>query len=609
MPETLQPTEVLSDRVQLTDLPELTDLLLTSQKIRLVIQGFSMYPALRPRDVVEVAPIAKGRVEVGDIVAFQKEKKLICHRLIEIFEEDSRRWLRTQGDAMASADSPLCPEEVLGRVVSIERRGKTWEPSGEISKPSLGDRIFFTLNRCAVSLRNCLASLQSFRSFRFLYRTLLRRNVSYAIGLPTHSHPRPRFWHYRPQGKEEELREGNSFRFLAKVGKDAVGSLEIRLCNEEERRFWSISHLFVRTRYRGCGVATTLMKSSFQLLRRREDASVLKVEVASHNHPAVSFFKKLGFSAISREGAILFQKELPCSFHMLNPGKEYLIQNAARQLLFEQALFEIDTAFKEKEIEYLVLKGMARAYLIYPDPAARSMVDVDLYLHAEDIPRAIAGLKDLGYQMHEEEFKEELLAFSGEFAFYKTRGPLIELHSGLEQYERLKGIVTIDEKALWDRTASYQISGKTFKTLCPEHQLLSLSIHLGLVHRFEGLKWFLDIDRLLIAYGKTLYWEELLQTAKRWKVERVVAEVLLTTQELFNTPMPSLSFKKRPSFLRKAAFQWCLLDRPQDQIRVLWRIFYPSREWLIYRYRLQNRKKVFCYRLLHPFLVVSGKTR
>ncbi len=301
MSELSPPIGVLSDRLQLTDVPEIIDLLLASKKVQFVIKGRSMYPTLRTGDLVDVDPTEKETLETGDIVVFQKERELICHRLVEIHEKVSPHPLLTQGDATTHPDPPLSQQEILGKVISIERKGKKWIPPREIPKPSLGDTLIFSLKPNITRLRYLLLYLQSFHTFRLLYRLVFKPNVSYLIGLPTTSRPHPKFWRYlsyssevQKEGMKDPVR-GMRYRFLAKVGEGIVGSLEIKASQDEDLSHWSISHLFVRTRYRGCGIATTLLRLGFQMLRRQE-ASLLEVEVASQNRPGHSLFRRLGFS-------------------------------------------------------------------------------------------------------------------------------------------------------------------------------------------------------------------------------------------------------------------------------------------------------------------------
>lgn len=615
MPKFLHPTEVLSDQPQPADNPELLDLLLRSERFHLKIEGFSMYPSLRKGDLVEVTPLSRKGPRLGDIVVFQREDRFVCHRLVEIFDKEGKKWARTKGDAARGLDRPISFTEILGGISRIERNGRSWTPSTIPQKATVKESfLFFMKKQLGDHIRAVLRTLflhsQSYRPFRLVYRSSIHPKLIHSIAISTSSVP-----------------DLNAYRFFAKRKNWVIGSLEIKSTKEAE---WELSHLFVRPRCRGQGIATTLLKKGFQTLRRRE-IRVLKVKVNPQNRPALALFRNLDF-APSPEEPTLLQREFPFPMKYLDKEKELqpffydsfstclsldrierlkgsFIQSGAQQLFFEQALFEIGEVFGKKGIPFLVQKGMALAYLLYPDPATRPMVDIDLYLRKRDILRGAACLKELGYEMGRPDFTEELLTFGGELSFYRKKGPLVELHWHLEQYERLKGIITIDERALWEKAIPYEISGKKFYTFCPEHQLLSLAIHLGLVHRFQGLKWFLDIDRWVLTFGGDVQWEEIFQTAKDWGIKRLLCQVLLETERLFNTPLPPLSARRRPSFLKSTAFQWLLLDRPQDSLRVLLRMAFPSREWLIYRYRLEKRERVFCFRLLHPFLLLLGKTR
>ncbi|MBI4436449.1 MAG: signal peptidase I [Candidatus Omnitrophica bacterium] len=631
MVETVKPIGVLTDLLQITDIPEIIDLLIASKKARFTIEGFSMYPTLRVGDIVEVDPLTKETLEVGDLVVFQKEKKLICHRLVEIFEKNGEAWIKTKGDTVEESDTPLALRQILGKVTRIERDGIPRIPSAVPQKLSFAEIIFFSAYRqfggkLRPKLRTVFLRSLSSLLFRRVYRFLFRPDVIYSVRIPTASTPDPKFWRSVQSlpGANESLQDASVYRFFAKVGKNVVGSLEVRTLDKTASQ-WRVSHLFVRARYRGCHVATTLLRRSFQRLRR-QGASLLSIEVGPQNRPALSLLKQLGFDDAVQKDPFVLQKDLsfplkrlrgekelqPFLYHALPSDtlKESFLRSVAKHLFFEQALLEIDTVFKNAGIPFIVQKGMALAYTLYPDPATRPMVDIDLYLRKNDVPSAISLLEGLGYELGAAKFREELITFGGELSFHKKNAPFVELHWCLEQYERLKGIVKVDEEDLWKRTVSYTISGRKFLTLCSEHQLLALSIHLGLIHRFRGsLKWFLDIDQFVMKFGEDLDWEELFQTARRWGIERVFCQVLLATQELFNTPLPPLPIQNSSFFLRHPIFQWFLPDRPSDRLRVLFRIFFPSREWLIYRYRLKRRDLIPFHRFLHPLFVLIGKTR
>lgn len=83
-------------------------------------RGASMIPFLLDGDVVTVSPAGGGEVGVGDIVCFAPPWAPLClHRVI-------RRGaaLVVKGDAVAFSDL-VAPEEVMGKVVAVERHGRT----------------------------------------------------------------------------------------------------------------------------------------------------------------------------------------------------------------------------------------------------------------------------------------------------------------------------------------------------------------------------------------------------------------------------------------------------------------------------------------------------
>jgi hypothetical protein len=84
----------------------------------LTMRGHSMSPALRDGDRLTVAPVA-GELAVGDIVLMRWRGDLVTHRVIALADGKAV----TRGDACCTADPPLPVDEILGRVVAVQRRG------------------------------------------------------------------------------------------------------------------------------------------------------------------------------------------------------------------------------------------------------------------------------------------------------------------------------------------------------------------------------------------------------------------------------------------------------------------------------------------------------
>jgi signal peptidase I len=78
----------------------------------------SMLPLIRKDDWVTASVLSKqAGVHFGEIILFRRQNELIIHRVIK----SGSGWMITKGDRCLSADVPVNHEDVLARVISIER--------------------------------------------------------------------------------------------------------------------------------------------------------------------------------------------------------------------------------------------------------------------------------------------------------------------------------------------------------------------------------------------------------------------------------------------------------------------------------------------------------
>jgi hypothetical protein len=61
-------------------------------------------------------------------VVFEREARLVTHRVVEKLTGPERTLLITRGDALRVPDQPVSPEELLGRVTAILRGGCRLDP-------------------------------------------------------------------------------------------------------------------------------------------------------------------------------------------------------------------------------------------------------------------------------------------------------------------------------------------------------------------------------------------------------------------------------------------------------------------------------------------------
>jgi len=95
-----------------------TELLTSCGEARLPVGGSSMFPALRPGDLLDVRRDAT--IQPGDLVVFERHGRLVTHRVIA----SNGTLVVTQGDRLRYPDEPVLSTDVLGRVERVIRRGR-----------------------------------------------------------------------------------------------------------------------------------------------------------------------------------------------------------------------------------------------------------------------------------------------------------------------------------------------------------------------------------------------------------------------------------------------------------------------------------------------------
>jgi len=95
------------------------DLLIDGFDVRISTRGPSMFPLIRTGDKITVNP--EKNLNIGDIIVFKRDEQMVCHRLVKVFERDGIRYYQTRGDSHFNLDDPMTADQILGKVVRIER--------------------------------------------------------------------------------------------------------------------------------------------------------------------------------------------------------------------------------------------------------------------------------------------------------------------------------------------------------------------------------------------------------------------------------------------------------------------------------------------------------
>lgn len=122
----LLPSSVSSSHL-LLDLS--TELLGRGKRVRFRAPGRSMYPTIRENEAITVEPVAPQDVKVGDIILYRSEKSVVAHRVIQIekVKGETLRFILRE-DTWGTLDAPVKADQILGKVVSVERAGRNIDP-------------------------------------------------------------------------------------------------------------------------------------------------------------------------------------------------------------------------------------------------------------------------------------------------------------------------------------------------------------------------------------------------------------------------------------------------------------------------------------------------
>ena len=100
-----------------------TELLSRGRRVRFRAPGSSMGPAILHGEAITVEPVRPPDVRTDDVVLYRADRRVIAHRVVGIDKaNEAAPVFITRGDNTRSADAPVQPRQILGRVVAVERR-------------------------------------------------------------------------------------------------------------------------------------------------------------------------------------------------------------------------------------------------------------------------------------------------------------------------------------------------------------------------------------------------------------------------------------------------------------------------------------------------------
>ena len=101
--------------------------------------GHSMLPSISSGQLVAVTDVTIDDVRPGDVILYQRDGRLVAHRLVRIARDAGDWLLVARGDAHWACDSPITSAQLVGRLAGIP----PCTPAGRIR--GIAKRIGFTV--------------------------------------------------------------------------------------------------------------------------------------------------------------------------------------------------------------------------------------------------------------------------------------------------------------------------------------------------------------------------------------------------------------------------------------------------------------------------------
>ena len=261
--------------------------------------GTCMYPTLRPGDILRIQSCAAADVVVGDVVVCRRPTHLFCHRVVARGLEEGRAYIVTRQDRTPDeSDGPTFDENLLGVVVTIERRGKA--VSFQPASPSWPLSLYFALRlkmielrlRIILAWRDLLPKVQTnafYRRMMMIWLHLAHPQISYTVRLPTPALGDAVYRQLSPETfsvqQDWRGRPVRRWTLLLHLNGSSEPAAWMTLKREEDGQ-WLVDESFVSARYRGAGFTAMLQRKAEAILQKddpekKENMSLLQTSQAS----------------------------------------------------------------------------------------------------------------------------------------------------------------------------------------------------------------------------------------------------------------------------------------------------------------------------------------
>ncbi len=283
---------------------------------------------------------------------------------------------------------------------------------------------------------------------------------------------------------------------------------------------------------------------------------------------------------------------------------------------------------KNSGVSVILLKGSSLLVDTYPNSGLRPMGDADILIKKNDMPQIVQIFQEISLEL----CRHDPASSTGEFdidLMFSGDKICVEVFPNLYQYERFKGVLW-SSNGIWENSRLVNFEGEPARVLSFQDQLLHLCQHICIEHLLSNIMHFLDIREFIKQHENSLNWSKLLGEAKRQNLCKCLYYALFLAKKFFDANIPDWVIEElKPAWIERIALsllikednifkygnirgankyvlQSLMMDKISGSFKVVLKGFFPSREWFLYRYGNNVFKKIYLYRIIHPFKILFG---
>jgi signal peptidase I len=102
-----------------------SELLARGDRVRFRAEGWSMHPTIRHGELITVESVNASEIGRGDILLYRTGQRVFAHRVVGMRRIEGALSLTLRGDGTNVRDAPISAGQVIGRVIAVERDGRS----------------------------------------------------------------------------------------------------------------------------------------------------------------------------------------------------------------------------------------------------------------------------------------------------------------------------------------------------------------------------------------------------------------------------------------------------------------------------------------------------